>query len=108
MYTIVEGLGNPFANRYAWALGRGRSLDLGATREAAVLLTGTYDFSHFGVVADTDPRPPVKTVSVLIVQRLPPTATCGAIAPVNDPVVTAACVSDCFLYHILCFSVTTF
>ena len=35
VYTVHEGGGDPFCNRYRWVLGRGKALDVGAMRAAA-------------------------------------------------------------------------
>lgn len=75
VYTLEEGAGSPFTSRYRWALGRGVSLDVEAMREGAALLVGVCDFSAFAL--DTDPRPRVKCMRRLDVERLPPDESGG-------------------------------
>ena len=45
-YRINEGRASPMDTRYCWSLGN-RLLDLGAMRDAALVLIGKHDFSAF-------------------------------------------------------------
>ena len=69
VYAVEEGIGSPFTNKYRWVLGRGKRLDVEKMAAAAALLTGTHDFSTFGVREADDPRPPVKRMRRLEVRR---------------------------------------
>jgi tRNA pseudouridine38-40 synthase len=68
VYTLREGVGDPFRDRYTWALGRGVRLDVPLMQRAADLIAGEHDFTAFA--ARTDPRPPVKKMRLLRVERL--------------------------------------
>lgn len=68
VYTVREGVGDPFRDRYTWALGRGVRLDVSLMQQAADLIAGEHDFTAFA--ARTDTRPPVKKMRVLRVERM--------------------------------------
>jgi tRNA pseudouridine38-40 synthase len=68
VYTVREGVGDPFRDRYTWALGRGVKLDVPLMQRAADLIAGEHDFTAFA--AKTDTRPPVKKMRVLRVERV--------------------------------------
>lgn len=113
VYTLQEGVGDPFTCRYRWALGRDVRLDVEAMQRAADLLTGEHDFSAFAKRTDT--RPPRKHMRLLKVERVvagaePSSAKCtisgftvGA-APFTlegEGVVTITAECDRFLQHMM-------
>lgn len=106
-YRVIEGHGDVFANRYAWALGRRRGpLDVAAMQSAASMLIGTHNFSTFGEISEGDPRSPIKTVAHLTVERQASLAQQGGgtySLPQSDSVVTISCECDRFLYHMMRF-----
>lgn len=65
-YTILTRQANPFEARWCWSLGErlthgeARCVDTDAMAEACAHLVGTHDFSSFCVIADDDPRSPVR------------------------------------------------
>jgi tRNA pseudouridine38-40 synthase len=115
VYTVEEGCGDPFSARYRWTLGRGKRLDVGRMADAAAVLTGTHDFSTFGVRKEGDPRPPVKNMRRLEVRRVATGAAAGGAAALSvdsvEPgggdaygdggVVTIVAECDRFLYNMM-------
>ena len=60
LYRLQQGVvPNPFTDRYAWYIWR--PLNIGAMREALVLLEGTHDFSSFRAAGGA-PMSPVRTL----------------------------------------------
>jgi len=101
VYSVCEGIGNPFASRYSWAIGRGRELDMDAMREAASLLEGRHDFSGFGVIEASDPRSPVKHMHRLEVTRAHAIGPAGSLKETSESLVTITAECDRFLYHMM-------
>uniref|UniRef100_A0A7S4BC56 tRNA pseudouridine synthase n=1 Tax=Chrysotila carterae TaxID=13221 RepID=A0A7S4BC56_CHRCT len=104
VYTVQEGLGDPFSTRFVWALGRGKQLDLAAMRQAAEMLTGVHDFSSFAYISKKDPRERVKHMHSLEVERHSGAAVCGGGpfgASHGGSLVTITAVCDRFLQHMM-------
>lgn len=100
VYSVCEGLGTPAASRYAWALGRSKTLDVERMRAAAEALVGQHDFSTYGLREAGDPRDPVKTMRSLEVHRWPPPPE-GFPLAAGDGRVTITAHCDRYLRHMM-------